>query len=114
RAMDPELIPELEMLFASRTFDEWRILENAECCVSGALSPAEVAQDPQVQALGLILSDESGAVRVAPPVSLAATPSRPGTRAPAKGEHTDEVLRERLGLDPATLRELHARGVIMS
>lgn len=32
--------------------------------------------------------------------------------APALGEHTDEILRELLGIDPHAIEDLHARGVV--
>jgi crotonobetainyl-CoA:carnitine CoA-transferase CaiB-like acyl-CoA transferase len=44
---------------------------------------------------------------------MSVTPPR-GSRAPrpAAGEHTDEVLREMLGMDDARLAELREAGVI--
>ncbi len=114
RQMDANLIPELDAFFATRPLVEWRILEGSECCLSGALSWDEAASDPQTEALGLVMKDASGkAVRLAPPVTLEATPACPSTDAPAKpGSHTDEVLRELLGLDENTLRTLRAGGAI--
>lgn len=43
---------------------------------------------------------------------LSATPGRLSAPAPLLGQHTDEVLREVLGLDDARLGELHAAGVL--
>jgi crotonobetainyl-CoA:carnitine CoA-transferase CaiB-like acyl-CoA transferase len=114
RHTDPALIPELEAFFASRPLAEWRLLEGAECCVSGALTWAEAAQDPQVEALRLLVRGPDGKVaRLAPPVQLEGTPARPALdAAPRPGHHTDEVLREHLALDDAALSTLRAAGAI--
>jgi crotonobetainyl-CoA:carnitine CoA-transferase CaiB-like acyl-CoA transferase len=114
RHMDATLIPEVEILFASRAFDEWRMLEDSECCVSGALRWEEVAHDPQVEALGLFANDARGRpARLAPPFTLEAD-SRLATEAPSRpGEHTEEVLAEHLSLDRDSIHALAARGVIV-
>ncbi len=46
------------------------------------------------------------------PLALSATPVEYRRAPPALGEHTREVLRERLGLDEPALDALAARGVI--
>src|SRR5260370_22186103 len=40
------------------------------------------------------------------PVRFGATPHKPATRAPELGEHTDQVLKEVLGLSPAYIEKL--------
>ncbi|MBI3724205.1 CoA transferase [bacterium] len=112
RAHDPSLVPEVEALFLTRTFDEWRLLEGSECCVSGVLRPEEAARDPQVEALGLVVMGEDGRpARVAPPFSLQGA-SAPPTRAPARaGEDTREVL-SRFGLSRDEIEHLRARRAI--
>jgi 2-methylfumaryl-CoA isomerase len=45
------------------------------------------------------------------PLDFAAAPRLPTGPAPLLGEHTDSVLREVLGLSPAEIAELHARGI---
>jgi 2-methylfumaryl-CoA isomerase len=40
------------------------------------------------------------------PVRFGATPHKPATRAPELGEHTDQVLKEVLGLSPADIETL--------
>jgi len=55
----------------------------------------------------------AGTVRmVGAPVRLSETPGSVRTPAPLLGEHTETVLRERLGLDAARIETLRAGGVI--
>lgn len=46
------------------------------------------------------------------PIKMSQTPGRIARRAPLLGEHTDEVLRDQLGLGPEALVRLRAEGVI--
>jgi crotonobetainyl-CoA:carnitine CoA-transferase CaiB-like acyl-CoA transferase len=48
------------------------------------------------------------------PFKFGAIPELPDLRAPLLGEHNDEVLRDRLGLDPKRVAELTANGVLIS
>ena len=77
---------------------------------------AEVFADPQVQARGAVREMDHGSgarVKViANPVRLSETPADYRLPPPILGEHTDSVLRERLGLDEARLAQLRAAGVI--
>ena len=79
---------------------------------------SEVFADPQVQARGAVLemphsSDSGVAVKVvANPVRLSATPVDYRIAPPLLGEHTEEVLRELLGLDAPAVAELRAKGVV--
>ena len=49
---------------------------------------------------------------VANPIRYSRTPVRHEGAPPLLGEHTEEVLRDRLGLDAARLDELRGKGVI--
>ena len=49
---------------------------------------------------------------VAPPVRLSETPGGVRTPAPLLGQHTDDVLRERLGLGEAEITRLRAIGAL--
>jgi len=77
---------------------------------------SEVFADPQVRARGMVVEMAHGAgvpVKViANPVRLSETPADYRLAPPLLGEHTEEVLRERLGLDAAAIAALREKGVI--
>ena len=77
---------------------------------------AEVFADPQIQARGTVVEMQHASgttVKViANPVRLSETPADYRMAPPLLGQHTDEVLGERLGLDAATLKGLRDKGVI--
>ena len=76
----------------------------------------EVFADPQVQARGVVREMQHGSgttVKViANPVRLSGTPPEYRLPPPLLGEHTEDVLRERLGFDEARLAGLREKGVI--
>ena len=77
----------------------------------------EVFADPQVQARGMVMrmphaATPEGVQVVANPVRLSETPADYRLPPPVLGQHTEEVLRDRLGLDAAKLEELRGKGVI--
>jgi CoA:oxalate CoA-transferase len=55
----------------------------------------------------------AGAIRMTgPPVRMSETPGTVRTPAPLLGEHTDEILRDRLGMSGEEIARLHNEGVI--
>jgi crotonobetainyl-CoA:carnitine CoA-transferase CaiB-like acyl-CoA transferase len=93
-----DLRAELAQFFATRPRAEWEEMLRASECIWGPYqTPAELADDPQVQANGFLLRAETadGAVTLcANPVQFAGEP--PVVRSPAcdAGAHTEEVLLE--------------------
>jgi crotonobetainyl-CoA:carnitine CoA-transferase CaiB-like acyl-CoA transferase len=77
---------------------------------------SEVFADPHVLARGMVLemAHASGnPVKViANPVKLSETPADYRLAPPLLGEHTDQVLGDRLGLDGPALAALREKGVI--
>ncbi len=74
-------------------------------------SVAHIVDDPQTAASGLI-HEIDGLRLVGPPVGFSATPPTVRTPPPALGQHTDAILRERLGLSGAEIAEYRATGVV--
>jgi glutaryl-CoA transferase len=77
----------------------------------------EVFADPQVQARGVVVqmphaASAHGVQVIANPVRLSETPADYRMPPPVLGEHTEEVLRERLGLDEARVAKLREEGVV--
>ncbi len=113
------LVEKLQEIFLTRTYAEWEaILLPAGIPVGAINDLGRVVGHPQVEARGLL--HESGhpaaasARVIAPYFRMSETPG--GVRAPAPllGQHTDAVLRERLGLAPDDLARLRRDGVIGS
>ena len=77
---------------------------------------SDVFADPQVQARDVVreMAHGSGAAVkvIANPVRLSETPAEYRLPPPLLGEHTEEILHDRLGMDGATLARLRGEGVI--
>ncbi|WP_181779048.1 CaiB/BaiF CoA transferase family protein [Pseudonocardia pini] len=98
-ARAPELIAELDAIFATRPRDEWAAAFDAEPDFFWAPvnSVDDVLADPQTHAAGVVLevATPTGTVRmVNSPVDFLGTPPGPARGAPELGEHTAEVLAE--------------------
>jgi crotonobetainyl-CoA:carnitine CoA-transferase CaiB-like acyl-CoA transferase len=77
----------------------------------------KVFADPHVQARGVLVqmphaASPDGVKVIANPVRLSETPPDYRLPPPVLGEHTEEVLGERLGLSSERLAALRAAGVI--
>ena len=75
-------------------------------------------QSPEVAERGMVRTLEEADGKtislLAPPFRYQNTPLAEPESPPDIGEHTEEVLREWLGVDDAKLKELRKRGVIRS
>jgi alpha-methylacyl-CoA racemase len=103
----------LAEMFASRDRDDWvSTLAPQDVCVEPVLALDEVAAHPA--AAPAIMDAPVGPARlrtVEPPVRFSRTPAEPPLRAPALGEHTDEVLGE-AGFTRAEVERLRREGVL--
>jgi len=111
------LIPKLQEVFLTKTYEEWETLLLAQGIPMGAINTiAQVVNHPQVQARGMIVESEhpiAGKVKlVGVPVKLSETPGSVREPAPLLGQHTDEVLHEYLGMTDAEISALRQEGVI--
>ncbi|HEY8122126.1 MAG TPA: CoA transferase [Myxococcota bacterium] len=109
-------IAELDRAFATRTLAEWRVaFEGMEGPWAPMQTPRELHEDRQALANGYLQEVDGGArprfTLVRSPVQFDA--QRPELRrGPEMGEHTDEVLMERLGLTMEQLLAHKASGAI--
>jgi crotonobetainyl-CoA:carnitine CoA-transferase CaiB-like acyl-CoA transferase len=106
-----QLHAELEKLLAHRDTAEWVALLNEAGVPSGPINSIDQAfSDPQVHHLGIV--QKVGDVPyLGQPVTLSRTPSHVVTHPPARGEHTDDVLRD-LGYDHAAIEQLRNHGTV--
>lgn len=110
------LVPLLRRITTGRTSAEWVELLSQAGVPCGPINDlAAVFADPHVIARGLRLKlpHRFGIVdSVANPIRLSATPVQYRNGPPILGEHTDEVLRERLNLSEEEIAELRRQKVI--
>ena len=112
------VIATLTPVMQTRTTAEWVERLEALSIGGGPINTLrEVFDDPQVRARGVVVhmphaAAPDGIDVIANPVRLSQTPPDYRLPPPLLGQHTDEVLAERLGLDEAQRAGLRARGVI--
>ena len=111
------LIATLQDIFMTRTFEEWETILLGSGVPFGALNNiAQVVDHPQVKARGTMIEIDHpkvGKTKIVGPVAkLSETPASIRSMSPSLGEHTEEVLRDFLGLQPDAITELRSAGVI--
>ena len=111
------LIERLQEIFLGKTYEEWEAILVPAGIPMGAINTIDkMVSHPQVAARNVLVDCEhptAGKAKVVgPAVRLSDTPGAIRTPAPLLGEHTDAVLRERLGLDDAAVGRLRQQGVI--
>ncbi|AJG14365.1 MULTISPECIES: CaiB/BaiF CoA transferase family protein [Pseudomonadaceae] len=111
------LVGKLAEHFLSDTADNWVTRIHAVKVPVGVINDIGRALDePQVLARDMLVDIphalNPGFRMVGSPVKLSDTPVEYQRPAPQLGEHTDDVLKRRLGLDDVRLAELKAQGVI--
>ena len=112
-----ELIPLIRQATVFKSTAEWlRLLEAAGVPCGPINDLAQVFADPQVQARGLRVElphPLGGTVpQVASPIRLSATPVQYRNAPPLLGEHSEQVLRQWLGLDAEQVAALRRAGVV--
>jgi glutaryl-CoA transferase len=112
-----ELVREIEARLRAAGRDEWvaRFVEAG--LPAGPINDiGQVFDDPQVRHREMVVDVDhptAGRVRLPGiPVKFGDTPARVQGPPPNLGQHTDEVLREVLGLSPTAIAELRAAGAL--
>ncbi len=120
------LIPLMSDLTRGRPTAEWIALLEDKAVPCGPINHiGQAFDDAQVRERGLRVEQErypgatppagetiNRVVTTASPLRLSDTPTTLRHAPPALGQHTDEVLRERLGLDAQQLQALRVKGVV--
>ena len=111
------LVATLQEALLAKSYAEWESILLPAGIPFGAInSIAEVVEHPQVKARGVLVEYEhpiAGKVKlVGPRVRLSETPGGVRRPAPLLGQHTDEVLKERLGLGQEEVLRLRRAGAI--
>jgi len=112
-----ELLALLEGIFLERTGEEWLERLQQHGVPSGPINSIDrVVNDPQVQARGMLvtLAHSLGAITVpgAPWRLDRAEDQTAALPPPTLGQHTDDILRNDLGLTDATIKRLRAVGAV--
>ncbi len=115
RANRDTLLARLQEVFLTKSYEEWEPILLGRGIPMGAINDiAQVVEHPQVKARGSLVEVEHprlGKVTVAGPAArLSETPAAVRTASPLMGQHTDEVVKELLGLGEAQIAELRAAG----
>lgn len=122
----PELAAMVGEVTRRRTTAEWISILEKKAVPCGPINDVDQAfHEPQIAARGLRVEQErypGGAppegekvnrvATVASPLRLSMAPATLRYAPPALGQHTDEVLHEKLGLDATAIEGLHERGVV--
>jgi formyl-CoA transferase/CoA:oxalate CoA-transferase len=111
------LIETLQEVFMTKPYEEWEAILLGGGVPVGAINTIDrVVEHPQVVGRGAFVDCEhpvAGKVRVVgPPARLSDTPADVRLPAPLLGEHTDRVLRARLGLDDREISRLRSVAAI--
>ena len=111
------LVPMLEELIRKRSCAEWiAALENAGLPCGPINTIDKVFEDPQVKARGLRLDlphPRAGTVpSISSPMRFSETQAEYTLGPPMLGQHTDEVLRDLLGLGSEEMEALRARHIV--
>ena len=120
------LIPMMAELTRTRPTADWIALLEDKAVPCGPINHiGQAFDDAQVRSRGLRVEQLrypdgqlpageviNRVVATASPLRLSDTPVTLRHAPPALGQHTEEVLRERLGLDAARVQELRAKGVL--
>ena len=114
-----EIVPIVQELMLQKPTDFWiKALEESSISGGPINKLDQVFADPHVNARGMKLEMDYPATNggkvtlINSPMRLSGTPTEARLAPPMLGEHTDEVLKDMLGLDEAKLERLRGKGII--
>jgi crotonobetainyl-CoA:carnitine CoA-transferase CaiB-like acyl-CoA transferase len=109
-----ELQAILTQIFGARTTAEWVTFgNNHNTPIAPVNTPRSIAEDPQFRhRFSWLPKEQLDADMLGYPVKIAGAELPAPSRAPAPGQHSDEVLREVAGYDAERIRLLRADGAL--
>ena len=115
-ANSAELTAMLDELFRSQPMSHWREVFDQSHLTYGAVhAPGEVVNDPQLRENDIVVPIEGAGEKVkftvSSPLTICGVPKLAARRAPAIGEHNDELLKE-LGFSSDEISQFRTGGTI--
>jgi len=112
----PQLTAILDEVFGTQPMAHWNEVFSGVHVTYGAVrGPQEVVNDPQLRVNEIVVPIEGAGGKltstISSPIQVHGVAKMPAKRAPALGEHNEEVLKE-LGFDAQAIAGLHASGAI--
>jgi crotonobetainyl-CoA:carnitine CoA-transferase CaiB-like acyl-CoA transferase len=106
----------LDDVFAKQPMQHWReVFDKARITYGAILEPAEVVNDPQLRANNIVVPLEGAGGKltstISSPINVHGIAKVPAKRAPALGEHNEDVLKQ-LGFSASEIDSLHASGAV--
>jgi formyl-CoA transferase len=111
-----ELTAILDEVFCSQPMEHWyKVFSGVHVTFGAVRGPQEVINDPQLRANDIIVPLEGAGGKltstISSPIQVHGVAKAPARRAPAIGEHNEEVLKQ-LGFSAAEIDGLRASGAI--
>src|SRR5262245_23631274 len=111
------LVAALQEALLTRTYEEWEAVLLPAGIPMGAINTIDqVVDHAQVRARASLVESThpvAGSIRMTgPPVRMSDTPGMVRTPAPLLGQHTEEILRDRLGVTVEEVSRLKREGII--
>src|ERR1700691_2082265 len=112
----PQLAEILDQVFAAEPMMHWYQVFNGVHVTFGAVrGPREVIEDPQLRLNDIVVPLEGAggklSTTISSPIQVHGITKVPARRAPALGEHNEEVLKQ-LGFSASEIAALHASGAV--
>jgi len=112
----PQLTAILDELFGSQPMSHWyEVFSDAHVTFGAVRGPQEVVADPQLRLNDIVVPLEGAGGKltstISSPIQVHGVTKVPAKRAPALGEHNEQVLRQ-LGFSATEIEGLHASGAV--
>jgi formyl-CoA transferase len=112
----PQLAEILDQVFAAQPMTHWyQVFSGVHVTFGAVRGPREVIEDPQLRLNDIVIPLEGAggklSTTISSPIQVHGITKVPARRAPALGEHNEEVLNQ-LGFSASEIAALHASGAV--